>query len=123
MVLLHDPTSTWKLNSIWEGPYEVRGALSKTLCKISVPKKRGQVQNVRVNRLKPWHTPTANLFRVVVGQENMGSDEPPGKVSLRKTIMTEAQQGELNRILNEFDEVVTEKLGQTSAAYHVNDTS
>ena len=45
----------------------------------------------------------------------MGSDEPPGKVSLGKTILTEAQQGELNRIFNEFDEVVTEKLGQTSA--------
>ena len=36
--------------------------------------------------------------------------------------MTEAQQGELNRIFNELDEVVTEKLGQTSAACHVIDT-
>ena len=36
--------------------------------------------------------------------------------------MTEAQQGELNRILNEFNEIVTEKLGQTSAACHVIDT-
>ena len=36
--------------------------------------------------------------------------------------MTEAQQGELNRILNEFDEIVMEKLCQTSAARHVIDT-
>ena len=36
--------------------------------------------------------------------------------------MTEAQRGELNRIFNELDEVVTEKLGQTSAACHVIDT-
>ena len=35
--------------------------------------------------------------------------------------MTEAQQGELNRIV-EFDEVVMEKLGQTSAACPVIDT-
>ena len=37
MVLLHDPTTTGKLNSISEDPYEVRVALSKTLYKISVP--------------------------------------------------------------------------------------
>ena len=43
----------------------------------------------------------------------MGNDEPPGKLSLGKTKMIEAQQGELNRIFNEFDEVVTKKLGQT----------
>ena len=42
------------------------------------------------------------------------SEDPPGKVSLGNTIMTEAQQAELNRILNEFDEVATKKLGQTS---------
>ena len=42
MVLLHDPIPTGKLNSIWEGPYKVLGALSKTLYKISVPKKSGQ---------------------------------------------------------------------------------
>ena len=52
----------------------------------------------------------------------MSSNEPPGKVSLGKTIMTEAQQGELKRILNEFHEVMIEKLGQTSAACHVIDT-
>ena len=52
----------------------------------------------------------------------MGSDELPRRVSLGKAIIAEAQQGELNRILNKFDEVVTEKLGQTSAACHVIDT-
>ena len=36
--------------------------------------------------------------------------------------MIEAQQGELNRILNEFDEVVIEKLSQTNATCHVMDT-
>ena len=122
MVLLHDPTSSGKLKSIWEGPYEVWGALCKTLYTISVPKKRSQVQNVHVNKLNPWHTPTANLFRVVVGQDSVGSDEPPRKVSLGKTIMTEAQQGELNKTLNEFHEVVTDNLDQTSAAQHVIDT-
>ena len=45
----------------------------------------------------------------------MGTDQPPGKVSLGKTIIIEAQQGELNRIFNEFDEVITKKLSQTSA--------
>ena len=59
---------------------------------------------------------------VIVYQDSMGSDEPPEKVSLGKTIMTEAQQGKLNRILYVFDEIVTEKLGQTSAACHVIDT-
>ena len=79
MVLLHTPSLTGKLNSIWNGPYEnIKGALSY---KIAVPHKQSRSQNVHINRLKLWKTPIANLFRVVVGQDSMGSDEPPGKIS------------------------------------------
>ena len=57
MVLLHDPISNGKLNSIWEGPYKVLGALSKTLYKFSVPKKSGKYKMSTLTNLNPGTHP------------------------------------------------------------------
>ena len=122
MVLLHTPSLTGKLNSIWDGPYEVKGALSSTLYKIAVPHKRSRSQNVHINRLKLWQIPTANLFRVVVGQDSVGSDEPPGRVSLGQPGMSEAQQIELDNVLTAFHDVICDKLGQASGVDHTIET-
>ena len=122
MVLLHTPSLTGKLNSIWDGPYEVKGALSSTLYKIAVPHKRSRSQNVHINRLKLWQIPTANLFRVVVGQDSVGSDEPPGRVSLGQPGMSEAQQVELDNVLTAFHDVICDKLGQASGVAHTIET-
>ena len=69
MVLLHTPCLSEKLDSIWEGPYEVEKFISATSYKLSVPDKMSHTIVVHINRLKPWNTPTANLFRVVVAEE------------------------------------------------------
>ena len=79
MVLLHTPCLSGKLDSIWEGPYEVEKVISATSYNLSVPDKRSHTIVVHINRLKPWKTPTANLFRVVVAEESEGTSEPVGK--------------------------------------------
>ena len=45
---------------------------------ISVPGKRYPKEAVHINRLKKWVEPKANLFRVVVADEEI--HEPVGKV-------------------------------------------
>ena len=47
---------------------------------ISVPGKRYTKQTVHINRLKKWVEPKANLFRVVVSDEEI--HEPVGKVCM-----------------------------------------
>ena len=82
MVLLHTHCLSGKLDSIWEGPYEVEKVISATSYKLSVPDKRSHTIVVHINRLKPWKTHTANLFRVVVAEESEGTSEPLGKVKM-----------------------------------------
>ena len=116
MVLLHTPSLTGKLNSIWDGPYEVTSAISRTVYKIAVPHSKSS-QNIHINRLKPWHTPSANLFRVAVGQDSVGSEESPGRVALGQSGMAEAQKLELGK-----GGVVCERLGQAIGTEHEIDT-
>ena len=122
MVLLHTPSLTGKLNSIWDGPYEVKGAISRTVYKIAVPHSKSRSRNIHINRLKPWHIPSANLFRVAVGQDSVGSEEPPGRVALGQSGMAEAQKLELGKVLKEFGNVVCERLGQAIGTEHEIDT-
>ena len=72
MILIHNPTSSGKLNSIWDGPYEVKGRLSNTLYWVAIPRSKSKSEKVHINRLKLWRTPMANLIRVVVGQVSEG---------------------------------------------------
>ena len=60
-------------------------APGKEVKRIVVPTIRRK-EILDVNRLKSWHTPAANLSRVVAVQDSKRSDEPPGKVSLGKRV-------------------------------------
>ena len=56
MVLIHNPTSSGKLNSIWDAPYEVKGRLSNTLYWVAIPRSKSKSEKVHINRLKLWRT-------------------------------------------------------------------
>ena len=77
LVLCHTPCLASKLHGIWEEPFEVFAKMSECYV-ISVPGKRYTKQTVHINRLKKWVEPKANLFRVVVADEEI--HEPVGKV-------------------------------------------
>ncbi len=53
-MLLHTPSLTGKLDSIWAGPYEVKNAI---VYKIAVSLSKSRSENIHINRLKLWHTP------------------------------------------------------------------
>ena len=121
-MLLHTPSLTGKLDSIWAGPYEVKNAISNTVYKIAVPHSKSRSENIHINRLKLWHTPSANLFRVVVGQDSVGSEDPPGRVALSQSGMSEDQRLELDNVLKEHGDVICERLGQAVGTEHAIDT-
>ena len=77
---------------------------------ISVPGKRYTKQTVHINRLKKWVEPKANLFRVVVADEEE-IHEPVGKVRMGVPHLSEAQQSELGDVLAEYPDRVTTELG------------
>ena len=77
---------------------------------ISVPGKRYTKQTVHINRLKKWVEPKANLFRVVVADEEE-IHEPVGKVQIGSPHLSEAQQSELGDVLAEYLDRVTTELG------------
>ena len=116
IVLLHTPCLSGKLDSIWEGPYEVEKVISATSYKLSVPDKRSHTIVVHINRLKPWKTPTANLFWVVVAEESEGTSEPVGKVKMGKSVLSEYQKMELQKLLDGYI------LGKVSSTHHTINT-
>ena len=122
MVLLHTLSLSGTLESIWEGPYEVIASLSLTSYRIAVPNRRSHVLVTHINRLKPWKTPTANLFRVVVAKDSEGCDDPVGRVKMGTPQMSETQQEELDNLLRVFKDVVTMELGKVTAVSHAIDT-
>ena len=77
---------------------------------ISVPGKRYTKQTVYINHLKKWVEPKANLFRVVVADEEE-IHEPVGKVWIGAPHLSEAQQSELGDVLAEYLDRVTTELG------------
>ena len=77
---------------------------------------------VHINRLKPWETQVANLFRVVVTDETAEMSEPGGKMKMGTPELTEEQQVNLQLVLEEFGDVVTEKLGKVKNHKHTIST-
>ena len=68
---------------------------------ISVAGKRYSKQTVHINCLRKWVEPKANLFSVVVANEEE-IHEPVGKVWMGAPHLSEAQQSELGDLLAEY---------------------
>ena len=122
MVLLHTPSLSGNLSTVWEGPYEVMQVLSPTTYKLSVPGKRRHTLTTHVNRLKDWKIPQANIFSIVMARDSPDSDGPVGAVQLSEPKLEPAQEAEMQALLKQFKHVVCEKLGNTSPVTHTIDT-
>ena len=83
--------------------------MSESNYAIWVPGKRYIKQTVHINRFKKWVEPKANLFRVVVADEEI--HEPVGKLWMGAPHLSEAQQSELGDVLAEYLDRVTTELG------------
>lgn len=123
MVLLHTPNLTGSLCSVWEGPYAVVDVLSLTSYRLSIPGKTSLTLVTHINRLKTWVTPTANVFRVVVGKDSEGSDSPVGSPELGAPDLDSDQLLAVNNVLGKFSDVLKAgKLGCVEGGSMVIDT-
>ena len=114
MVLIHTPSLSRSLSTVWEGPYKVVQVFSPTTYKLSVPGKGRQTLTTHVNR-------QANIFNVVMARDSPGSDGPVGAVQLSEPKLEPAQETEMQALLKQFKHVVCEKLGNTSPVTHTID--
>ena len=64
LVFCHTAGLTGKLQSIWDGPYEVVAKLSNCNYTIAVKGKRSRHTTVHINRLKAWKTQLPTCFRL-----------------------------------------------------------
>ena len=79
---MHTPGLTGKLQSIWDGPYEVFAKHSNCNYTIAVKGKRSRHTTVHINRLKVRKSPTTNLFQVVVADKFEVNLAPIRKVKM-----------------------------------------
>lgn len=122
MVLLHTPSLSGSLSTVWEGPYEIIQILSPTTYKLSIPGKRGNALVTHVNRLKDWKIPHANVFSVVVAKDSSGSDGPVGAAVLGTPDLNSIQSAEMQALVGQFPNVISDKLGDASPVVHTVDT-
>ncbi len=52
----------------------------------------------------------------------MGSEDPPGRVALSQSGMSEDQRLELDNVLKEYGDIICERLGQAVGTEHAIDT-
>ena len=118
MVLLHSPSLSGSLTTVWEGPYEVVGVLSPTTYKLSIPGRRGKTLVTHINRLKDWKMPQSNVYSVVIAKDSPGSDGPVGATELGVPVLNSTQAAVLQAFLVRFPKVMCDKLGNASPVSH-----
>ncbi len=109
-VLFRTPGLTAKLDSSWEGPYQVIKKIGILNYQIKMTKDGKQHKKVvHINHIKPFNEELAICNRVVVLTEEQ---EP--KCILNQPDLTEEQKLELDGALNEYTHVFSDELGDTT---------
>jgi len=126
-VLLLMDSSPHKLENHWIGPVKVVKALNDFNYLIQLDNNRRQV--FHINMLKPYVEPS-DVVATVLTADSDNEDELPTTVELdagdetRKEFtigaqLTDAQRGQLMGVLNDFNDVLTERTGRTDLVEHV----
>ena len=117
MVLVRNPRLKSKMGGAWEGPYEVYQKMSPVTYKVQVPGKPGSFKVYHTNMLKSWTSPTSRIHTVAVIHEEEGeSESPPGLRLVRDGFVPTAdQQNELDAVLDQFSDVLSDVPGRTDA--------
>ena len=124
-VLILQPISSFKLLATWSGPYVVTKRLNTFNYEIDM----GQRKTVlHINILKRWEERTEEVIVVMLDDETIEEDEKVWQsVDLPTTSqnfkigehLSETQVVELQKLLAEFPEVFSDKIGCTDLVEHV----
>ena len=126
LVLVLLPTSAGSLTAQWQGPYPVLHRIGSVNYRVDMQDTRKRERTFHVNMLKKWNTPTyGNYWAEADGEdwteeeeeilEWRGGGEGDSKVGDR---LSEAQRGQLEELLTEFGDVMSNNPGRTTVVEH-----
>ena len=117
MVLVRKPGLQCKLGDFWEGPYQIEGRVSPVTYRIQVPGKPQHPRILHCNLLRKWTTPAAKIHRVAILEEDEGDIEASAGLTLVREDFapSAAEQARLDRVLDEYSDVLTPEPGKTDA--------
>ena len=117
MVLVRKPGLQCKLGDFWEGPYQIEGRVSPVTYRIQVPGKPQHSRILHCNLLRKWTTPAAKIHRVAILEEDEGDVEASAGLTLVREDFapSAAEQARLDRVLDEYSDVLTPEPGKTDA--------
>ncbi|KAL5489210.1 hypothetical protein EMCRGX_G018277 [Ephydatia muelleri] len=126
LVLVLLPTSAGSLTSQWQGPYPVLHRIGSVNYLVDMHDTRKRERTFHVNMLKKWNTPTyGNYWAEADGEdwteeeeeipEWRGGGEGDSKVGDR---LSEAQRGQLEELLTEYGDVMSNNPGRTAVVEH-----
>ena len=122
MVLLLLPTASSKLLAHGQGPYRVEKRVGRVDYLIEMPHRRKKTQIFHVNLLKKWEPPSALSLVVCEEEEEDFPEWREKESSLPQPAygeqLTEDQREDLVQLVDEFDDVLRGKPGQTHVAEH-----
>ena len=121
MVLMRIPGLASKFEDAWDGPYEINRKLSDVNYEICVPNCRRKTKIVHVKNMKAWVAQQAQVFRIVVFAED-DNLEREDKIKLRGSRLTDDRKKELDKLLQEYEDVLDSSPGLTGAVVHSIDT-
>ena len=125
-VLVLLPTSTQKLLAEWQGPYTVTRRIGEACYEIQMTDRRKQKRVFHVNMLRKWHPPTAVSFMAEEVLEDVDDvvtwkEDDDGTPQIGSQL-SPAQTRDVEKILQEFSEVLCSKPGRTTVTEHQRDT-
>ena len=126
LVLVLLPTSAGSLTAQWQGPYPVLHRIGSVNYLVDMHDTRKRERTFHVNMLKKWNTPTyGNYWAEADGEdwteeeeeipEWRGGGEGDSKV---RDQLSKAQRGQLEELLREFGDVMSNNPGRTAVVEH-----
>ena len=116
MVLVWKPGIHAKMGASWDGPFQIEKKVSPVNYRVQVPGNSKRSKVLHVNMLKKWSTAASKIHRVAVVHEEEDGDEnrPIGlKLGRADFVPSEQQQAALERVLEDFPDVLNPKPGRT----------
>ena len=117
MVLVRKPGLHCKMGDSWEGPYQIEHQASPVTYKIQVPGSSNRPKLLHCNMMRRWTTPAAKIHRVAaISEEESECESPPGLTLVRDGFVPTAdEQAKLDRVLEEYVDVLRPEPGRTDA--------
>ena len=122
-VLVLLPTSTNKLLAEWCGPYPVIRRLGEVNYEVKMTDRRKKKRVLHINMLRQWHSPSAVSLLAeevqeevddVISWDDQGGEETP----VVSDHLSTTQRKELDELIHEFRDVLSNQPGKTHIAEH-----